>query len=173
MGCSGLRGASYLVDVLALKLGEELLQALIVSLNANGGEDTLDVGGGGGLVATEAEEEVSCEVLHFEFGFCAMANVRRKFSKLKIRPRPSSRYFKNAVCRGGGMTGFRAATQTRTKSSRQQQQGELTIVVKEEHEKSINLTASWAETEAFEFGIELVKVVEERKKVTKKSSDTY
>jgi hypothetical protein len=166
-----LRGASYLVDVLALKLGEELLQALIVSLNANGGEDTLDVGGGGGLVATEAEEEVSCEVLHFEFGFCAMANVRRKISKLKIRPRPSSRCFKNAVCRGGGCTGFRAATQTRTKSSKKQ--GELTIVVKEEHEKSINLTASWAETEAFEFGIELVKVVEERKKVTKKSSDTY
>ncbi len=56
----------YLVDVLAVKLREELLEALIVGLNANGGQDALDVLGRGGAVASEPEEEVSCEVLHFE-----------------------------------------------------------------------------------------------------------
>lgn len=56
----------YLVDVLALELRQELGQAVIISLNANGAEDRLDVGSGGRGVATEGEEEVSCEVLHFE-----------------------------------------------------------------------------------------------------------
>ena len=56
---------SYLVDVLALKLGDQGLEAVLVSLNANGLKDGLDIGGRGGGVATQAEEEVRSEVLHF------------------------------------------------------------------------------------------------------------
>lgn len=55
-----------LLEVLALELGDELLEALGVSVNADGGEDTLDIGGRGGLVASEGEEQVSGEVLHFD-----------------------------------------------------------------------------------------------------------
>lgn len=54
-----------LVDVLALELLEESSQALIIGLSANRREDVLDVGGGRGGVAGEAEEEVGGEVLHF------------------------------------------------------------------------------------------------------------
>ena len=57
---------TYLVDVLALKLGEELLKALVVGLDTDGLEDGLHVSGGRGGVSTETEEEVGCEVLHFE-----------------------------------------------------------------------------------------------------------
>ena len=55
-----------LVDVLALKLGEELGETLLIGVNADSGENALDVGSGGRLVAGEAEEQVSGEVLHFE-----------------------------------------------------------------------------------------------------------
>ena len=48
----------YLVNVLALELTKELVETLIVSLDADGGEDALDVFGGWGGVASEAEEEV-------------------------------------------------------------------------------------------------------------------
>jgi hypothetical protein len=75
-------GITYLVDVLALELGDELVKALAVSLNADGLKDlllwcqswshrirkyaNLDVAGRGRGVATEAEEEVCREVLHFD-----------------------------------------------------------------------------------------------------------
>jgi hypothetical protein len=55
-----------LVDVLALELSNELLEALVVGVNTDGRENLLDVGGGGRLVASKGEEEVGCEVLHFE-----------------------------------------------------------------------------------------------------------
>ena len=58
---------AYLLDVLALELGHELVETLTLSVNTDGGEDGLDVLGRGGLVASEVEKEVSCEVLHFEF----------------------------------------------------------------------------------------------------------
>jgi hypothetical protein len=45
----------YLIDVLALKLREELLEAVIISLNADGLKDTLDVLCAWAGVATEAE----------------------------------------------------------------------------------------------------------------------
>lgn len=60
-----VKGLSYLRDVLALKLGDEGVQALIVSLNADGRENGLDILGGRAGVATEAEEEESGDVLHF------------------------------------------------------------------------------------------------------------
>lgn len=56
---------SYLVDVLALELRQELVQTLGVGLDTNGLEDLLDVGGAGGGVTTQGEEKVSGEVLHF------------------------------------------------------------------------------------------------------------
>lgn len=68
IGFGGGRGeccASYLVDVLALKLGDEGVQALLIGLDADGLEDVLDIGGRGGGVLGEAEEKVSREVLHF------------------------------------------------------------------------------------------------------------
>lgn len=71
-----IRIGSYLGDVLALKLGEESLQAVIVSLNTDGGEDVLNVLGRRRVVASEAEEEVSGEVLHFECGDCYRKLVR-------------------------------------------------------------------------------------------------
>jgi hypothetical protein len=58
------RGTSYLVNVLALELADELLEALVISLDTDGFEDLLDVAGGGRGVATEAEEQVCREVLH-------------------------------------------------------------------------------------------------------------
>lgn len=58
-------GVTNVLKVLALELSDDLLEAVGVSVNADGGEDLLDVGGRGGLVASEGEEEVSCEVLHF------------------------------------------------------------------------------------------------------------
>lgn len=61
---------SYLVDVLALKLREKGLEALVISLNADGAEDLLDVGLRRGGVAGEAEEEVSCHVLHLDGVYC-------------------------------------------------------------------------------------------------------
>lgn len=57
---------SYLVDVLARELRDELLKTLILGLNADGAEDSLDILSRGGGVAAEGEQEVSCEVLHFE-----------------------------------------------------------------------------------------------------------
>lgn len=55
-----------LLEVLALELSDELLEALGVGVNTDGGEDLLDIGGRGGLVAGEGEEQVSGEVLHFD-----------------------------------------------------------------------------------------------------------
>jgi hypothetical protein len=65
-------GIPYLWDVLALEFSKELLEALIVSIDANGAKNTLDVGCGGRSVATKAEEKVSCEMLHFEICVCLM-----------------------------------------------------------------------------------------------------
>lgn len=58
----------YLLDVLALEFREEGVEAVLVSVNANRLKDALDVGGRGAGVASEAEEKVGCEVLHFDFG---------------------------------------------------------------------------------------------------------
>lgn len=58
--------STNLLDVLALELSHELLETVGVSVNADGGENTLDIVGGGALVTGEGKEEVSGEVLHFE-----------------------------------------------------------------------------------------------------------
>ena len=58
-------GVAYLADVLALELGDELVKALRVGVNADGGQERGDVGSRGAAVATELEEKVSGEVLHF------------------------------------------------------------------------------------------------------------
>jgi hypothetical protein len=63
----GAIALTYLVDVLALKLGDQGVETVRVDLSTNGLKDGGDVLGGGGGVATEAEEEVSSEMLHFDF----------------------------------------------------------------------------------------------------------
>lgn len=55
----------YLADVLALELADQLADALVVALNADGAEQSLDVGGGRGRVAADAEKKVCRKVLHF------------------------------------------------------------------------------------------------------------
>ena len=55
----------YLIDVLALKLADKRIQTLVICFDADCAEDFLDVFGGWGGVAAEAEEEVGCEMLHF------------------------------------------------------------------------------------------------------------
>ena len=57
---------AYLVDVLAVELLKERAEALLVGVNANRAEDSLDVLSRGGGVAGQAEEEVSCHVLHLD-----------------------------------------------------------------------------------------------------------
>lgn len=63
---SNFSSITNLVEVLALELGDDLLEAVTLSVDTDGGENGLDVGGGGGLVASKGEEEVGSEVLHFE-----------------------------------------------------------------------------------------------------------
>jgi hypothetical protein len=55
----------YRADVLALKLAEKGLETLLISFYADCAENALDVVGGWRGVATEAEEEICCEMLHF------------------------------------------------------------------------------------------------------------
>jgi hypothetical protein len=58
--------SAYLVDVLALELGEKSVEAIIISFDTDGCENLLNVLGGRRGVATDGEEKVSCEVLHFD-----------------------------------------------------------------------------------------------------------
>lgn len=58
--------SSYLVDVFAFELFEELGETVFISVDADRGQDTLDIGLGGVGVAGKAEEEVGCEVLHVD-----------------------------------------------------------------------------------------------------------
>ena len=56
---------AYLLEILALKLGDESGEALIISFDTDGFENGLDVLLGRRRVAAEGEEEVGCEMLHF------------------------------------------------------------------------------------------------------------
>lgn len=56
---------AYRVHVLAVKLGDEGVEAGLVCLDANNGEDFLDVRSGGGGVAADLEEQVRSNVTHF------------------------------------------------------------------------------------------------------------
>lgn len=58
--------STNLLEVLALELSDDLVKTVTLSVDADGGEDGLDVGSGGGLVAGKGEEKVGSEVLHFE-----------------------------------------------------------------------------------------------------------
>ena len=74
---------AYLLDVLARELRDELLKTVTLGVNTDGGEDGLDVLGRGLLVAGEVEEEVGCEVLHFEISGCAQIFSQRMFGGLR------------------------------------------------------------------------------------------
>ena len=75
--------SAYLVDVLALELLEEGREALLVGVDANRAEDRLDVLSRGGGVAGQAEEEVSCHVLHLD-GVCRSALVGCGFGRVVV-----------------------------------------------------------------------------------------
>ena len=60
------RFMSHLVDVLAVELRQECLQAVVIGLDTDGRENVLDVGSRRGGVSTEGEEEVGCEMLHLD-----------------------------------------------------------------------------------------------------------
>lgn len=66
---------SYLVDALALELRDELVETLIIGLDADGLKDSLDVLGGGGGVATEPEEEERSQMLHFDGCRCRLLEL--------------------------------------------------------------------------------------------------
>lgn len=55
-----------LVDVLSIELLDESVETLVVDLNADRLEDGSDVLSGRGGLSTDGEEEVCCEVLHFD-----------------------------------------------------------------------------------------------------------
>jgi len=113
-----------LLEVLALELSDELVEALGVGIDTDGGEDALDVGGGGRLVASQGQEEVSGEVLHFD-----------RLSR-KIRCQPQIKYWNEFVSTNAptllGLMQTGSETRTFFLSSRT---GE-----------TIDLTANWAET---------------------------
>jgi hypothetical protein len=58
--------SAYLLEVLAVELGDQGGETLIIGFDSDRVEDLLDVLLGGRGVATDGEEEVSCEVLHFD-----------------------------------------------------------------------------------------------------------
>lgn len=62
--CKGDR--SYFIDILALQLLEKFGETLFVGVNPNRGQDILDVAFRRVGVASEAEEEICCEMLHCE-----------------------------------------------------------------------------------------------------------
>lgn len=58
--------SANLVDVLSVKLLDEGIETLLVDLNSDGLENGGDVLSGRGGLSTDGEEEVCCEILHFE-----------------------------------------------------------------------------------------------------------
>lgn len=58
---------TYGVDILALELRDELLEALFIGLDANGTENLLDIVSGRGGVATDLEKEVCSNVTHLRY----------------------------------------------------------------------------------------------------------
>jgi hypothetical protein len=69
-------GSTNLLDVLALKLGEKLLETIFVGVDTNRFEDSLDVRSRGRVVASEAKEKIGSKVLHFVvLIFCVVVSV--------------------------------------------------------------------------------------------------
>jgi hypothetical protein len=57
--------SAYLLNVLALELGDQSGETLIISFDSNGLENALDVLCRRRRVTAEGEEKICCEVLHF------------------------------------------------------------------------------------------------------------
>ncbi len=67
LGSLTIERRAYLVDVLALELLEEGVEAIVISLDADGLEDLLDIVSIRGGVASEAEKKIGCKVLHCDW----------------------------------------------------------------------------------------------------------
>jgi len=74
---------AYLVEVLALELGEESRDALAIDIDTDGLDDLGDVGLRWAGVTTEGEEKVCCEILHFECLSGMLGSVAQKTCKRK------------------------------------------------------------------------------------------
>ena len=70
------RPTTHLVDVLALELGDELLNSGILGLDADSGKELLDVASGGGGVTAGLEEQVSSQVLHLRVSRWSKGDLR-------------------------------------------------------------------------------------------------
>jgi hypothetical protein len=107
----------YLLDILALELGEESVETLIISFDSDGFENALDVLGRRRRVTAEGEEKICRKVLHFD---CCkeelLVQLSLDFFPTPMRGTSLGKLTFGWLCFGG--TG-----------------------------DSINLTASWAETE--------------------------
>lgn len=64
--CCILHLDAYFLEILALELLDEGAETLIIGLDTDGLKNSLDVLDGWRGVATDGEEEVCCEVLHFD-----------------------------------------------------------------------------------------------------------
>lgn len=82
-----LQASTYFLQVFALKLRDQFVQALVVCVNSYGGKDILDILGRRRSVATEAEKEVCCEMLH---DVCSTSVLVFKFGRI---PRSEDSYF--------------------------------------------------------------------------------
>ena len=83
---SRIETKTYSVDILALELGDQLLETVILSLNANGRENLLDISGRRGGVATDLEEEVCSEMTHL-FGGCKNRSEEVSIGILSVHER--------------------------------------------------------------------------------------
>jgi len=109
---------SYLVDVLALKLRQKGIESVVVSLNANGTKNLLDVRGGRGGVAGEAEEEECCHVLHLD-GVCLNISMPFIWQIIWLSREVSVLLtFGGLVWRTGESITFKRRAQTESSSSR-------------------------------------------------------
>lgn len=70
------KSSSYLRDGLALKLLNEGVDALLINIDTDRLDNGLDVSGRWDVLATELEEEVCSEVLHFDgLGIRSVSNI--------------------------------------------------------------------------------------------------
>jgi hypothetical protein len=84
---------TYGVDVLVLELREKGGESLIVSLNSDGLEDSLDAGSGWSGAA-ERDEEVCCEILHFEYLENSSAKAPPRMRSQLVDATPTTRHLR-------------------------------------------------------------------------------